>query len=138
MEVTPTSALANEGLTTEMQQNFAHIWNWVDAHANLPSRARWKRESGCGYSCLGCRPQPGRTLTPELAVSHQVATDVGCNLAHLIRVQCAVGIGAGGRLVVVVAELVRGIWRQMLAHHLHHGRVDLWHILYKVVPQLMV
>ena len=28
--------------------NFTHIWNWVDAHANLPSRARWKRESGCG------------------------------------------------------------------------------------------
>jgi len=27
-----------------------HIWIWVDAHANLPARARWKRESGCG-SC---------------------------------------------------------------------------------------
>jgi hypothetical protein len=24
------------------------IRKWVDAHANLPTRARWIRESGCG------------------------------------------------------------------------------------------
>ena len=33
---------------TNIMLESAHIWNWVDAHANLPPRARWKRESGCG------------------------------------------------------------------------------------------
>jgi hypothetical protein len=29
--------------TIKLALQLQHIWNWVDAHANLPARARWLR-----------------------------------------------------------------------------------------------
>jgi hypothetical protein len=35
-------------LTARSDRSYQVIKRWVDAHANLPRRARWHRESGCG------------------------------------------------------------------------------------------
>lgn len=34
----------------EVELHFGHIWNWADAHANLPTRARWNAKADAAPS----------------------------------------------------------------------------------------